>query len=285
MRWGQIRKEAVSLAESKALEYCSSSGCKTELRRFASDLGVDRVELQDIDGDALIVERANGQFTLFLNRGHHKLRHRFSVAHELAHLLLTPSIGRRSVHRRRFTPEQDPEGRRIESLCNAMASAILMPRERVNPIVERAGYSAASVPMIAHAFQASFEAAARRYVGITRDPCAAVFWRPIKLGRVENLQKPVANEALASCWLEFKPSAPGERIFAERAMETDEMVVSKESVLLWRGRGNNIRSSFFTDTKVESFRRSRGTFRHIVSFVYVPLRNGIQAAARSRGQG
>ena len=161
MDWTSIRARALDLAESKGLEYNDPDLPRTRLRRLASELGVDRLELHEMEGDALVVERTTGQYTMFLNSGHVKSRHRFSTAHEVAHLLASPIIGGRAVHRRRFSPNQDDEGRQIEILCNDMASAILMPRKRVEALLDQTGPTAQCIPNWIKDFDVSFEAAAR----------------------------------------------------------------------------------------------------------------------------
>ncbi len=270
MNWDQIKVEGIRVAESKGLEYCSSAVSRTELRRFARDQGVDRLELHEMDDDALVVQRPDGHFSLFLNKHHQRVRHRFSVAHELAHLLLSAVLASRPIHRRRFSPSQDPEGQQIEYLCNAMASSILMPRQRVIPIINRSGTTAACIPEVAETFDVSFEAAARRYVKVVPESCALVFWTLENGWRARNLKRPVCSDDLGHPWLEITPSSPHGRISASEALVRDKMVVSRESVVLLRGRGRSASTTYNSNVKVESFGRGRGSSRHVLSFVYVP---------------
>ena len=270
------------MAESTGHKYRSREGRKTQLRQLASDMGIDRVELQEIDADALLVERRDGQFTLFLNKEQPKVRHRFSVAHELAHLLLTPSIGHRAVHRRRFTHDQDPEGKRIEALCNAMASSILMPSQRVRELINPGKLTAACVPVIAKEFDVSFEAAGRRFVNVATEPWAIIFWQPDGNSRANILKPPVCNETLGAYWPELRPSTPGLPITASKAIATDEMVVSDESVLISpRWATDQQRPRYISDVKVESF--GRGRTRHIVSFAQIPFQKAHQKGERQSG--
>ena len=269
MNWNTIEQQGIYLAEAKGLEYSPSDTYGTKLRPFASDQGVDRLELRDMDGDAMVVDRADGHFTLFLNKDHHRVRHRFSVAHELAHLLLRPVVGHREIHRRRLSPVQDAEGRRIEFLCNEMASSILMPRQRVETLMKRTGQSAACVPIMVKAFGVSFEAAARRYVKITPESCVAVFWQVQRNRRMKNQKPPATSGDLGGCWLEFLPPSPGGFVAAAKAIESNEMVLSRENVVLTRRRKPGKYPRYIPNVKVESFGHGRGPYRHIVSFVYI----------------
>ena len=191
LSWTRIRSTALDLAESKGLEHNDPASPRTRLHNLACEMGVDRLELYQMDEDSLVVERADGQHTMFLNSEHVKSRHRFSAAHELAHLLISPIIGHTEVHRRRFSPNQDNEGRRIEFLCNDMASAILMPRKRVEALLDQTGPTARCLPSLVKDFGVSFEAAARRYVNVVPLPCAIVKWTARDGLRKE--EKPISN--------------------------------------------------------------------------------------------
>ncbi|MCH8327708.1 MAG: ImmA/IrrE family metallo-endopeptidase, partial [Candidatus Marinimicrobia bacterium] len=188
MTFATLTREGISLADSAGLKYSLGSGRPTTLRKFAEDLGIDRVELKEMDEDAMLVKRPDG-ISLLLNREHPKVRHRFSMAHELAHLLLEPVIGDRAIHRRRFVPHQDPDGQKIEEICNRMASAMLMPKNGIEQILQRRGYTAKCVPEIARSFQVSFEAAGRRYLSVVPKPSAMLFFRRNRNGGIQQVRR------------------------------------------------------------------------------------------------
>ena len=136
----QFRKEALCLAESKGYEYRDNVKTGTQIDRLARDLGVDRIDLRSLNGDAFVVERTSGHYSIFLNKAHSRTRHSFSIAHELAHLLMLPTVSPnlhvpRSIAARRQGSTQDRANRKVENLCNEMASAILMPRKRIEPLL------------------------------------------------------------------------------------------------------------------------------------------------------
>ena len=261
MNWAGIRTSALDLAESKGLEYNGAVSPITQVRHLASELGVDRLELHEMDDDALVVERARGQYTMFLNSGHVKSRHRFSVAHEVAHLLLSPIVGHRAVHRRRYT-DQDDEGRRIEFLCNDMASAILMPRKRVEAILHQTGPTARCLPSLVKDFGVSFEAAARRYVNVVPQPCALVKWTE-RDGRRGG--SPINNFGLRGGWLKFQRT---DALPSDRRHDSN-MSVSKQNVVMHPGRYSQLAPVHVKEATVETFAHGRGQYQQMFSFVYI----------------
>ena len=170
----RVKQEGLSVAEGKGEAYFSQKIGKVELHRLSDDFGIDRIDLRDMEGDAMTLRRPDGAYTLFLNSTQPRIRHRFSVAHELAHLILSPILGTRAVHRRRFSRGQDPFGDQVEYLCDDMAAAILMPASRLEPLLVSGRYSAQCVPKISETFDTSFEAASRRFVQLNRSPCGLV---------------------------------------------------------------------------------------------------------------
>ena len=281
MNWRSIRAEALDLAESKGLEYNDVDSPRTRLRDLARVMGVDRLELHEMDGDALVVERTPGQYTMFLNRGQARSRHRFSTAHEVAHLLISPLIGRRAMHRRRYSPEQDDEGRRIEFLCNDMASALLMPQKRVESILDNTGQSARCLPRLIKDFGVSFEAAARRYVNVVSLPCSLVKW-DLRTGERKE-ERPISNFALRDGWIKFNrrslPSFSNSRVFGS-------MNVSSEYVIVYPGRRSRIPPVHVENATVETYRQGQGQYQRMYSFIYFPehtlerLKSGIWPANR-----
>ena len=267
MAWKDIIQQGLEVAESTGKEYSPSPRDKTKVRSFAASLGVDRVELRNMEEDALLIKRPDGHITVFLNSRQPRLRHRFSIAHELSHLLLEDVLGKETIHRRRrFAPHQDPEGQRIEALCNTMASSLLMPRERVSELLSEVGWTAGSVQTIAKSFDVSFEAAARRYVKVNPRQCAMVILDRSRDGRMKPTQRPVLSDALEGSSIELVAPPYGQEDSISRAFSETRMVVSPEKVVLSRGRGRNRKSSILS-AKVESLGRGFSKNRRVYSFV------------------
>ena len=253
------------MAESKGLEHNDPDLPRTRLRRLASELGVDRLELHEMEGDALVVERTVGRFTIFLNSGHVRPRHRFSTAHEVAHLLASPIIGHRAVHRRRFSSDQDDEGRRLEILCNDMASAILMPRKRVEALLDQTGPTARCIHNLVKDFGVSFEAAARRYVNVLSSPCSLVKWTMQAGARRE--ERPISNFPLRGGFLKFQRTVSAS---PNDSRDFGNVIVSTEPVVTYRGRYSRLAPIHVEDATVETLCHGRGQYRRMFSFVYLP---------------
>ena len=267
MNWKEIIQQGVDVAESKGKEYSPSPRDKTKVRSFAASLGVDRVELRNMEEDALLIKRPDGHITVFLNSRQPRLRHRFSIAHELSHLLLEDVLGKETIHRRRrFAPHQDPEGQRIEALCNMMASSLLMPKERVTEIASICGWAADSIQVIAKSFDVSFEAAARRYVKVNPYPSAMFILGRSRDGRVKPMQRPILSDALEGNSIELVSPAYGQQDNASRAFHESGLIVSSEKVVLSRGRGRSRKSNTLS-AKVESLGKGWGNNRRVYSFI------------------
>ena len=232
-----------------------------------------------MDGDALVIERTTGQYTMFLNTGHVKSRHRFSTAHEVAHLLASPIIGHRAVHRRRFSSDQDDEGRRLETLCNDMASSILMPRKRVEALLDRTGLTARCIPNLIKDFGVSFEAAARRYVSVVSLPCSLVKWTMQAGARRE--ERPISNFPLRGGFLKFQRTVSAS---PKDSRDLGGVTVSKEPIVIYRGRYSRLAPIHVEDATVETLGHGRGQYRRMFSFVYLPAQAVKQLQPNPKGR-
>ena len=278
MSWTSITSKALAIAETKGLEYNDPGLPRTRLRRLARELGVDRLELHQMEGDALVVERTRGQYTMFLNSGQAKSRHRFSTAHEVSHLLLSPLIGNRAIHRRRFSG-QDDEGRRIEFLCDEMASAILMPRKRVETALDQTGQTARCIPRLVEDFDVSFEAAARRYVSLVDLSCVLVKWSTQAGVRKE--ERPITNFGLRGGWVKFQQPTPPSLSYSR---DIRGMTVSEEDVTIYPGRYSKSAPVHVEKAPVETLRHGRGQYERMYSFIYPPQQavKALRPSSRNR---
>ena len=262
----RVKQQGLREAEAKGEAYFSQKIGKVELHRLSDDFGIDRIDLRDMDGDAITVRRPDGGYTLFLNSTQPRIRHRFSVAHELAHLILSPILGARTIHRRRFSKGQDPFGDQVEYLCNEMASAILMPSSRIESLLVSRGHSARCVPEITKSFDTSFEAASRRFVELNSLPCGLVIWLPSESGGITYLRNTIWNKALGFCTIRFDERHMSEALlsFGRNAIN---FVSSSESVTVIRGRGVRSTRRNANNVAVESFARSNRRISENWSFV------------------
>ena len=235
----------------------------------------DRLELRGMDASGLTVDRGDGGFTVFLNGRHARTRRRFTFAHELAHIMLRPILGDRLVHHRVFAFEQDPEGARIENLCDVMASALLMPTESVLRLLKQGKWSAASVKHLALEFDVSYEAAARRFLALHAEVRALLIWQPPDRPNQPRTARCVPCPALGDTTVEFSRDSEERRLVAEQALETNRCVTSFEEVDLWVG-GAEGQLVNIALTLVESQAWGTAPRRYIYSFVAIPAQYGSQ---------
>ncbi len=100
------------------LDECAIERPPVNLYRIAKQQRICRVKELDTQLDGQLLELETGEYEVILSRNAPSSRKRFTLAHEIAHVLLVS--------------EGDAEGLNcddsVEDLCNAIASEILMPR-------------------------------------------------------------------------------------------------------------------------------------------------------------
>ena len=219
-----------------------------------------------MDGDAMTVNRPDGRYTLFLNSTQPRIRHRFSVAHEIAHILLTPILGRQTVHRRRFSKDQDPFGDQVEYLCNEMASVILMPSGQVEPILDSHHQSARCVPEIARHFDTSFEAASRRFIQLVQGRQALVVWNRKWNGDLNYPRNTISNRLLGQCTIRLDEKNLSREVRRSEG-RANQFTSSRETIVLMKGRGRRGMRQVMQNTSVETFTRSYRSQSECWSFI------------------
>lgn len=102
-----------------------------EIEYLAGLAGILDITVSDrISGSALLVGGLAGTYGIVLNRNEGRVRHRFSIAHEIGHRMIHPD---RSAHQFLETVAARTRSRTpIEVACDYFAACLLMPREWVN---------------------------------------------------------------------------------------------------------------------------------------------------------
>ena len=140
---------------------------------FARYLGARIVEAK-LDGAGAQIVRAGAETHIVVSdRVTDPCARRFSIAHELGHLVLRhPSRTTAELcgARNRRTGERD-----YEAEANAFAGELLMPHELVLPWCATTPVSLDIAWRIAETFTVSILAATRQFVALTPEACAAVF--------------------------------------------------------------------------------------------------------------
>jgi hypothetical protein len=124
-----------------------------DLEAIAAGLGVDGVRAADLVEDGR-VERRAGRVEIVVRQGAPPARRRFTIAHELAHVVLGPEAGERSP--------------RDERRCDEIAAALLLPRAWVEAVYADRPRSLATVRSLAHEAGVSVSAAVTRLDEVLR---------------------------------------------------------------------------------------------------------------------
>lgn len=121
-----------------------------DLERLAQSLGVETISYSDLIEDGRL-ETDGHRPRILVRASSNNARRRFTIAHELAHLLLTDP-GQVAVERRLATDND------IERFCDQFAAALLLPRDWVTDKWEGHPETLASVRALASATGTSLAA-------------------------------------------------------------------------------------------------------------------------------
>ncbi len=134
---------------------------------------------------------------------------RFSIAHEIGHLLCKHYVANDTtpvdVFERLCSPLHD-DSTATEREADVFAAELLMPRPLVSPLCAVQPFTFEPVRAIASAFGTSVLASAMRYVELTSKRCAVVV---VKHGRVQWAKK----SASFTAWIPKRSVAPGSVAF------------------------------------------------------------------------
>jgi hypothetical protein len=110
----------------------------------------------------------SGKFFICVNANDREERQRFTVCHELGHIVL----GLPSNHK--AAPWWSAKRPLAEILCDVFAAELLLPRRLFEPLANEGPVSMAAVDSLAVRFLASTTATGSRYAAATSAPCAFV---------------------------------------------------------------------------------------------------------------
>jgi Zn-dependent peptidase ImmA (M78 family) len=161
----KLRKSA-----EKLIWQCSSHGPPYDPFQIAQHMGV-HVDIEPIPGLDGYVEIVDGRYFAVISSLSNDKRRRFTLSHELGHVLFMREAERGSPvplirYRAAGCPpglHQDPVE---ESLCNVFASELLLPTMEVKGEVLASGNPVACILKLSKTFDVSLQAAAKRVVGI-----------------------------------------------------------------------------------------------------------------------
>ena len=158
------------------------------LKSLADELGVKRLLKRPLTGiqdqhpgvDAMLVPLPKG-YSVVINENAPHARQRYSLAHELGHIMLLatdfPTMGPTRATRYRSSNSAAQDSKAEERLCDAIAAELLMPETVFTREVEESGRSLGHLPRLANVFDTSLTATAIRYWELLPEPCHLIRWR------------------------------------------------------------------------------------------------------------
>lgn len=119
------------------------SASPVDIKEIARRQGVTIIEHEMDPKQSAMLIRKNGRAAIVVNKLHHARRQRFSIAHELGHLLMHKSEGRavedggEIFHRHEYHRPSSPQ----ETQANYFAAELLMPEQAVRKAVQEVNLS------------------------------------------------------------------------------------------------------------------------------------------------
>jgi hypothetical protein len=166
-RWGE---KTVSSAARKALETLipSSAGASipVDMVSAAKYVGIEQIlEMEAMTCEGLLSSSPSGTYVAMLRKGQSHVRKRFTLAHEVGHVVIYRSVGAPPLSEENTQIQcqsHTVQHREEEALCDLLAAELLMPHGKFIAAMEEVGVSASTVASIARRFDVSIHAAARR---------------------------------------------------------------------------------------------------------------------------
>lgn len=161
-------------AARRLLDECGIERPPVNLVRIARHLDIRRIRELDVRLDGQLIELNDGGYEVILSRHAPHTRQRFTLAHEIAHILVASfDSGSMSC-----------ADAATEELCNRVAAELLMPSRFILDWEDN-DVSVGAFRELATRFQCSLEAAAWRVLNLGRATGALLIWREQDDGRLE----------------------------------------------------------------------------------------------------
>jgi len=128
------------------------------LQIIAARLGVDAIKEEPLPFDGGVFD-VGGRLIIKINSLSPRARRRFTLAHEIAHLVLESSLSLKTL-KRRSSCAANPE---LERACDVFAAELLMPSEDIVPFVSNLGLqSPEKLQVLSRKYEVSLHSAALR---------------------------------------------------------------------------------------------------------------------------
>jgi len=124
------------------------------LESLAALVNIRKIVRLDIRESGRLVP-VGQSFVVELNASEHRYRQRFTLAHEIGHVLLSRSKGRNQVAERYFRCSNDSQ---LERACDRIAGRLILPPRELRQEVERHGHGLSDLVGVARRFEVSWQA-------------------------------------------------------------------------------------------------------------------------------
>ena len=230
--------------------------CRSDLKQLAFGWGVVSIREQDIDSEAMLIP-TEGSYEIILkkaNQTSQMRRQRFSLAHELGHLLLQKSAKSGAAQKYRGHGYSDEE----ERLCDQIAAEMLLPRMAFYEDGWMEGWTLKSLRTLANKYDTSLPATAVRMIDLMPEEALMGVWKVSEEGKAALRWPHAGNTSYA---------IPSPRIVSDDRLELisrawNSFEVEEGTVPVKQGRRNPI------DVPAEAMSWGRGEYKQVMVFYY-----------------
>ena len=193
------------MKEAKLIKKCEECLSDAEIKTYPVNLdllgsfhGVTGIEKVALKESGRLLVKDNGEYVIQVNKNHPEAKRRFTIAHEIGHILVEDAITESIVDTSVGNFNKNDE---TEYLCDVAAANLLMPASFFGDYVKGKRYCFDLVTKTAKAFNSSLEAVALNLVKRSSRTRAVIVW--------ELAHKPKEESSLATMsfpgFEEFRP--------------------------------------------------------------------------------
>jgi Zn-dependent peptidase ImmA (M78 family) len=159
----------IAMKAREFIRLCGPSALPVSVDAYATQIkGVVVPETLEENEDAWSFRDTAGKYRICVNCAHNQNRQRFSVCHEVAHVVLEIASDHASPS---WSYARRPPG---EVACDVFAAELLLPHKLFKPRVDAADMEFSSIGSLAEEFGASLISTGSRFATFSRELCAFV---------------------------------------------------------------------------------------------------------------
>ena len=166
-------KFVIKKCEQLLSELCIDS-VPVNLNLIGSYFGVESIQDATIEEAGKVIPQNNGSYVVLVRRSDPPGRKRFTVAHELGHLIVPGAMGGHGVVD--YEVGEFDKHKNIEFLCDTAAASLLMPNKLFDDFVKGKRFNFITVMEVSTRFNVSLEAAALQMVKRDQSKRAVIVW-------------------------------------------------------------------------------------------------------------